>query len=273
MRALPSYLGAMPTLYSLGSGSKGNCFAVEEGGSLLLLDAGFSARELGRRAEAAGLPLDRTAAIVLTHEHGDHSAGAVQLARRLRVPIVASPGTWSALRATEALEHLALRAGEPVAVGPFRVAAAGSNHDAAEPMAVVAWGPSGRRVGLAHDLGRPTAAVRYLLRELDILVVEANHDEVLLRTSEYPAAVRQRIAGGGGHLSNRAAAELLEELVHPRLAHVVLAHLSERCNTPEEARGAVTPALRRAGFAGQLHVALQREVLRVEVGGELRSEK
>jgi phosphoribosyl 1,2-cyclic phosphodiesterase len=253
------------TLHSLGSGSRGNCFAVEDGEATLLLDAGFSAREIGRRAEAAKLALDRVRAIVLTHEHGDHAAGAVQLARTLGVPIVASPGTWSALKGGGRVAHLPLRAGEPAEVGPFKVAAAASNHDAAEPMAVVAWGASGRRVGLAHDLGRPTAAVRYLLREVSVLVVEANHDEVLLRTSAYPAAVRQRIAGGGGHLSNRAAAELIEELLHPRLAHVVLAHLSERCNTPEEARATVAPVLQRAGFGGRLHVARQDEVLRVEV--------
>jgi phosphoribosyl 1,2-cyclic phosphodiesterase len=254
------------TLHSFGSGSKGNCFALEEDGAVLLLDAGFSAREIERRADRAGVALSRVVGIALTHEHGDHAAAAIQLARRLRVPLAASPGTWQAL-ATDGIVHVPLRAGEPVDLGPFRIASALSNHDAAEPVALAAWGPSGRRVGLAHDLGRPTTAVRYLLREASVLVIEANHDEVLLRTSEYPASVRQRIAGGGGHLSNRAAAELLEELVHPHLHHVVLAHLSERCNTPDEARATVEPALRRAGYRGALHVAAQHEGLVVEVEG------
>lgn len=258
----------MTILHSLGSGSKGNCFVLEEDGSALLLDAGFSAREVGRRAELAGVPLERVCAIAVTHEHGDHASGAVQLARRLGVPVAASPGTWGALRGAEGLAHIPLRAGEPADVGGFRIAAAATNHDAAEPMALAVWGPSGHRVGLAHDLGRPTAAVRYLLRELSALVIEANHDEVLLRTSEYPAAVRQRISGGGGHLSNRAAAELIEELVHPHLGHIVLAHLSERCNTPAEARATIEPVLRRAGYRGALHVAGQNEVMRVEVRSE-----
>lgn len=255
----------MTILHSLGSGSKGNCFVLEDEGTALLLDAGFSARETVRRAGEAGVALDRVRGIVLTHEHGDHAAGAVQLARKLGVPIAASPGTWEALAPADGIPHLPLRAGEPVRIDPFTIAAAASNHDAAEPMALAVWGSSGHRIGLAHDLGRPTAAVRYLLREATVLVVEANHDEILLRTSEYPPAVRQRISGGGGHLSNRAAAELIEELLHPRLAHVVLAHLSERCNTPDEARNTVLPVLTRAGFRGQLHVALQREVLRVGV--------
>lgn len=256
----------MTILHSLGSGSKGNCFALEEDGVILLLDAGFSAREIGRRAALAGLDLSRLCAIAVTHEHGDHASGAVQLARQRGVPIIASPGTWSALRGADGIRHIALRAGEPAEVGGFRIAAAATNHDAAEPMALAVWGHSGIRIGLAHDLGRPTAAVRYLLRDLSVLVIEANHDEILLRTSEYPAAVRQRIAGGGGHLSNRAAAELIEELVHPYLEHVVLAHLSERCNTPEEARATVAPSLARAKFQGTLHVAGQHQVLRVELG-------
>jgi hypothetical protein len=119
----------------------------------------------------------------------------------------------------------------------------------------------GVRVGVAYDLGRPTAAVRYLLRNLTAIVLEANHDDVLLRTSGYPPVVQRRIAGSGGHLSNRAAAELLAELHHPGLGVVVLAHLSRQCNTAADARATVAPALRRAGFGGTLHVADQDEPL------------
>ncbi len=132
-----------------------------------------------------------------------------------------------------------------------------TSHDAAEPLAIAVDTIDGNRVGVAYDLGRPTAAVRYLLRDLTAVVLEANHDDVLLRTSGYPPSVQQRIAGSGGHLSNRACAELLEEMHHPGLGAVVLAHLSQRCNTPESARATVEPALLRAGFAGALHIAEQ----------------
>src|SRR6185312_2207765 len=118
-------------------------------------------------------------------------------------------------------------------------------------------GPDGTAVGVAYDLGRPTAAVRYLLQNLTALVLEANHDEVQLRTSGYPPVVQRRIAGSSGHLSNRAAAELLCELHHPGLSVVVLAHLSQQCNSAADARGTVEPALRRAGFRGALYVAEQ----------------
>jgi len=245
-------------LFVLGSGSRGNCFAVESDGVALLLDAGFSAREIERRAEAAGLELARVAGIALTHEHGDHATGAPRLARRLGVPVLTAPGTWDRLapRMRQAtLRGIGLQAS--LELGPFRVRACPTSHDAAEPLALAIRASDGASVGVAYDLGRPTAAVRYLLRDLTALVLEANYDEVALRTSGYPPVVQRRIAGSGGHLSNRAAADLLAELHHPGLSVVVLAHLSQRCNTADDARATVGPALRRVGFGGTLHVAAQ----------------
>jgi phosphoribosyl 1,2-cyclic phosphodiesterase len=252
----------MTTLYVLGSGSRGNCCAVESDGVAILIDAGFSVREIERRATHAGLALERVAAIVVTHEHGDHACGAAPLANRLRVPVLTAPGTWSQLApAMDQTEHRALGLCARLDIGPFTVHACPTSHDAAEPLAVAIRAADGTGIGVAYDLGRPTAAVRYLLRDLTAIVLEANHDDVLLRTSGYPPSVQRRIAGAGGHLSNRAAAALLAEVHHPGLAVVVLAHLSQRCNTAEEARATVTPALRKAGFAGSVHVALQDKPL------------
>jgi phosphoribosyl 1,2-cyclic phosphodiesterase len=252
----------MITLYVLGSGSRGNCCAVESDGVALLIDAGFSAREVERRAAEVGLDIARLAGIALTHEHGDHSRGAVGLARRHRVPVLTAPGTWRRIgMAIEEAEHRALGLCARVELGPFVVEACPTSHDAAEPLAIVVRGSDGTSVGVAYDLGRPTTAVRYLLRDLTAIVLEANHDEVQLRTSSYPPVVQRRIAGSGGHLSNRAAAELLAELHHPGLSIVVLAHLSAQCNTAAEARATVAPALRRVGFEGVLHVADQDEPL------------
>jgi phosphoribosyl 1,2-cyclic phosphodiesterase len=228
----------------------------------LLIDAGFSAREVERRAAAVGFDVARIAGIALTHEHGDHSCGAAGLARRLRVPVLTAPGTWGRLAAAMSdAEHRVLGLCARVELGPFIVEACPTSHDAAEPLAIVVRGSDHTSVGVAYDLGRPTTAVRYLLRDLTAIVLEANHDEVQLRTSGYPPVVQRRIAGSGGHLSNRAAAELLAELHHPGLSIVVLAHLSERCNTAAEARAIVAPALRRVGFDGVLHVADQDEPL------------
>lgn len=248
----------MIRLYVLGSGSRGNCCAVEADGVALLLDAGFSAREIERRASAAGLDLARVAGIALTHEHGDHACGAPRLARHLGVPVLTAAGTWECLAsAMRGATHRGIGFRTTVEMGPFRVEACPTSHDAADPVALAIRTADGTGIGVAYDLGRPTAAVRFLLRDLTALVLEANHDEVQLRTSGYPPVVQRRIAGSGGHLSNRAAAELLSELHHPGLAVVVLAHLSERCNTADDARATVAPALRRVGFGGTLHVAAQ----------------
>ncbi len=252
----------MTSLWVLGSGSGGNCCAVEADGATVLIDAGFTAKEVERRAERVALDLSRLSAIVLTHEHGDHAAGAGRLARRFRVPVVTATGTWASIqRRMRGAEHRPLGLCARVEVGPFVIQGCPTSHDAADPLAVVVRLADGTCVGVAYDLGRATLAVRYLLRDLTALVLEANHDDVLLRTSGYPASVQRRIAGSAGHLSNRAAAELLGELYHPGLGVVVLAHLSRRCNTPDDARATVAAALARAGFAGTLHVAGQDEPL------------
>lgn len=252
----------MTTLYSLGSGSRGNCFAIEADGAVLLVDVGFSAREITRRAAVVGLALERVAGIALTHEHGDHACGAARLARMLGVPVLTAPGTWDRLCVEmEGAEHRALGLATPAVAGPFRVRACPTSHDAAEPLALVIDAPDGVSIGVAYDLGRPSAALRYLFRALTAIVLEANYDDVLLRMSGYPPSVQHRIAGAGGHLSNRAAADLLVELHHDGLGTVVLAHLSQRCNEAAAARATVEPALRRAGFRGELHIALQAEPL------------
>jgi phosphoribosyl 1,2-cyclic phosphodiesterase len=252
----------MTALYVLGSGSRGNCCAVEHDGTAILIDAGFTPKEIERRAEAAGLALDRVGAILLTHEHGDHARGAGRLARRLGVPVMTAPGTWTRLAPRmRQTQHRPLGLCARAEIGPFAVTACPTSHDAAEPLAVALETGSGIRIGVAYDLGRPTAAVRYLLRDLTAIVLEANHDDVLLRTSDYPPVVQRRISGSGGHLSNRAAAELLSEVHHPGLGVVVLAHLSRQCNTADDARATVASALRRAGFGGTLHVADQDQPL------------
>lgn len=246
----------MTSLTVLGSGSKGNAVAVSSEGATLLVDAGFSARELARRAELAGLGLGTLCGIALTHEHSDHVQGAVRLARRHRVPILASTGTWNALGAPAGVTHIRLGAGR-IECGPFTLSGCSLLHDAAEPLALTVTTAAGISLGIAYDFGRATQALRYHFRALDALVIEANYDEVMLRTSEYPAGVQHRIAGSAGHLSNRATAQLLRELCHPGLSTVVLAHLSQRCNSPEVARDTVEPVLRSCGFRGEFAVALQ----------------
>jgi phosphoribosyl 1,2-cyclic phosphodiesterase len=247
----------MTALTMLGSGSRGNACTLTSGGATILLDAGFSAREIARRVELAGASLTGLCGVALTHEHGDHSQGAIRIARQYGVPVLTSPGTWRALGAPPDVEFRALRTTTRTECGPFTLAGCSLLHDATEPLALTVTTTDGLCLGVAYDFGRATQALRYHFRELHAIVVEANYDEVMLRTSEYPASVQHRIAGSGGHLSNRATAQFLTEVHHAGLVTVVLAHLSQRCNTPAVARAAVEPVLRRSGFLGDLYVAGQ----------------
>ena len=250
----------MTRLFVLGSGSKGNAFAVDTEEGVVLVDVGFGMKALARRAEQAGLGLDRVVAIVLTHEHGDHTAGAVALADRSGAPIICSKGTWRGLREPPEVPHHTLRPAHPLRLGSLTIHSCLTTHDANEPLAI-AIEVGTTRFAFATDIGRSTAGVRYLLRHAHAVVIESNFDDVMLRTGRYPASVQQRIAGSSGHLSNRAAADLVAEVVHEGLAAVVLAHLSEQCNTRERARQTVEPVLRARGFRGELFVAAQNEPL------------
>jgi len=259
-------------LIILGSGSRGNAVLLESGGESLLVDAGFSSRDLARRLAAAGATADGLRGIALTHEHGDHARGAPAAAAAWKVPILASRGTLAALapRLRPGTATRTLEASRTTTCGGFALRSYPTAHDAADPVMLVVGDADGRRVGIAYDVGSPTAALRHACHDLDALVLETNHDEVLLRSSRYPPAVRSRIAGRGGHLSNREAGLLAAEVAHAGLAVLVLAHLSDRCNTPDLARDAVALALKGTSFRGRLLVAGQDTPLPpVEVGAML----
>lgn len=248
----------------LGSGSSGNSVLVESPTTRVLIDAGFSGRDLERRLAAVDRDAAGIEALFVTHEHGDHTQGMGVFARRWGTPLYLSERTRHACRAllTGAEVVRGYRCAEPVVIGDLRIEPFLTVHDAVDPFAVtVTQLGTGEKLGIATDLGRPTAAVRHALERCDLLVLEANHDEILLRESVYPWSVKLRIAGSHGHLSNRAAAELAGEIAHPTLAAVVLAHLSEQANDPTLATEVVGARLERAGFRGLLQVGRQREPL------------
>ncbi|HSG49253.1 MAG TPA: MBL fold metallo-hydrolase, partial [Longimicrobiales bacterium] len=226
----------------------------------ILVDAGFSARDLARRLEGLGCDPDALDGIVVTHDHGDHTRGMGVFARRHGTPLFLTPDTGRAcarlLRGEERIE--AYRAGHPFEIGTLRIEPFLTVHDAADPVGVALVDEcTGLRLGVATDLGRPTTQIRHALSGCDLLILEANHDEVLLHTSGYPVSVKRRIASSHGHLSNQAAARFALELLHPRLAGVVLAHLSNECNRPDLALAVVGRALEDAGWSGHLAVADQ----------------
>jgi len=244
----------------LGSGSAGNSVLVSAGDTHILVDAGFSARSLAERLGTLGLAPESIQAIVVTHDHRDHTRGMGVFARRHGTPLHMTRATRDAcsdlLNGDEGVTEYA--PGRPFGLGRLRIEPFLTVHDAADPVGVaVVDESSGLRLGVATDLGRPTAQIRHALAGCDLLILEANHDEVLLHTGPYPASVKRRIASSHGHLSNQAAARLAVELLHPRLAGVVLAHLSFECNRPVLAERVVGDALRARGWRGHLEVARQ----------------
>jgi phosphoribosyl 1,2-cyclic phosphodiesterase len=248
----------------LGSGSAGNATLVEAGGVRVLIDAGFSGRDLERRLESVGVEADSIAGIVITHDHGDHTRGMGVLARRHGLPLYLTALTRVAcanlLSGTERV--LTYASSAPFRIGALEIRPFLTVHDAADPVAVtVCDTATGARLGIATDLGRPTAAVRAELAGCHMLVLEANHDDARLWAGPYPWSVKQRIASSHGHMSNRAAAELARELLHPGLRTIVLAHLSEHCNDAALAEDAVGSALARSRYRGTLTAAPQHEPL------------
>ncbi|HEX2189111.1 MAG TPA: MBL fold metallo-hydrolase [Longimicrobiaceae bacterium] len=257
----------------LGSGSRGNSVLVEGGGVRLLVDAGFSGRDMERRLAAVEVPPDSVTALLITHDHGDHTRGMGVFARRWGVPLYMTDPTRAAcaklLDGSEPVRRYGSEAA--VEVGGLSVAPFLTVHDAVDPIAVtVTERGTGQKLGIATDLGRATTSVRHALRGCDLLILESNHDPILLRESHYPWSVKSRIAGGHGHLSNRAAAELAVELHHPGLAAVVLAHLSEAANDPGLARDTVGAALERHRYRGPVQVAPQEKPLECIDVGALR---
>ena len=246
---------------------------VMAGDTRILVDAGFSARDLARRLQRVDCDPDAIDAIVVTHDHGDHTRGMGVYARRHGTPLYLTDPTRRAcarlLRGGERIEPY--RAGHPFRIGRLRIEPFLTVHDAADPVGVALVDlDTGCRLGVATDLGRPTAGIRHALSGCHLLVLEANHDEGLLHRAPYPWSVKSRIASSHGHLSNEAAARFALELLHDELVAVFLAHLSRESNDPRLAAQVVGRALRDAGWRGLLEVARQDQPTAVHDVADLR---
>jgi phosphoribosyl 1,2-cyclic phosphodiesterase len=205
----------------------------------VLVDCGFTARELERRCATVGVAPCDLDAILLTHEHGDHVRGVAALSRRHGIEVWTAPGTWRALGG-EGFQKLRLFSGHEAhfRVGDLKVTPFPVPHDAREPCQFVLE-CAGRRLGMLTDAGTITPHIRDLLSECDGLVLECNHDQEMLRSGPYPPTLRVRVGGAYGHLSNLQAAQLIDGLPHRHLRHLLLAHISETNNVPELAREAI----------------------------------
>ncbi len=238
----------------LASGSRGNSSHVSAHGRSLIIDAGLSARETLRRMELVSADPETVEGIVITHEHSDHVKGARALARRLKIPVYATQGTFRKVGLSDDITTFVIEPGKEVSIGSFKIIPFTIPHDAEDPVGLLI-DAHGASIGIATDLGFCTQLVRKRLANCSALVVEFNHDDKMLMEGPYPWFLKQRVRGRMGHLSNDSSGDMLKDLIHSNLQHVVLAHLSEVNNLPELAEGSASEALGSRGNGICLHVA------------------
>lgn len=243
---------------SLGSGSSGNATLVESAnGVRTLVDCGVAPARLFKHLAALGVRPDTLTAIVLTHEHGDHTQSAPVLRERYGIPVFAGPATlqasWLAPIISHAFDPAAAWAIGDLVFTPYAVP-----HDASETYGF-AIDADGCRAALFTDLGSETGEIAPALARADLVVVEANHDREMLQNGAYPWFLKQRIGGRNGHLSNiQCAALLTRAFSDDRPRTVWLAHLSAHNNTPEVAVETVAGALALTGQTQTTVAALPR---------------
>ena len=237
------------TVLPIASSSKGNSYVVAQGGHALLIDCGIAVSNVRRALGLLELDLKALDAVLVTHNHVDHVSGLKRLLNAVDVPIFANAMT---AEATASQEHLGIDAfvcfenGQSFEIGPFAVTPFSVPHDASDPVGYLVRGEQTYFHGT--DIGLPLDSIGMKLVEADLATLESNHDPVLLRTSDRPPCLKQRIAGPRGHLSNEQACELVERFASPRLKHLWLAHLSAQCNAPHLALAAMQETLRKKGL-------------------------
>ncbi|MCS7051875.1 MAG: MBL fold metallo-hydrolase [Thermomicrobium sp.] len=231
-------------VHCFGSGSGGNAFLLRSDRAAILVDAGFTPSMLRRALRACGVRDHELSAIVITHEHRDHVRGLTGLLRWHSCPVLATDGTFRALR-VDWMRRTRLVAGQSLEVGDLVILPIATAHDANEPIGLRVTAPRAS-LALFTDLGSVTPEVIDALQTATLVVLEANHDPMLLATGPYPAWLKRRIASPVGHLSNDQAAHAAAHL-SPAVQMLWLAHLSEENNRPELAVGTVRERLRDAG--------------------------
>lgn len=240
----------MFSLTMLGSGSSGNAALIATDHCRLLVDGGLSARQLVVRLELCGVRPEQLDGVLLTHEHGDHVCGLEVLCRKYQIPIYCNALTAEAIRCGSLGGHRnwrIFRTGAEFSICDITVLTFPVPHDAVEPVGF-AFHAGRCGLGFITDLGYATKMLVERLREVHTLVIETNHDEKMLQACQFrPWPVKQRIMSRHGHLSNAAAATVVEQLLPGKIERVVLGHLSRDCNSPELAKGAMQALLAKAG--------------------------
>lgn len=246
---------------SLASGSSGNCYMIQTESTTLLVDAGISGKKIQQGIESTGTPAQEVAALLVTHEHTDHTKSVATLAKRFQtLPVFATQGTWDHMDCCIPTDQKkVLREGSQFQIGDLKIEPFGLSHDAAQPVGY-SVSHEDRQITIVTDTGCCSEEILSQAEQADILVLEANHDVDMLRIGKYPWFLKQRVLGDQGHLSNEAAGRCLVELLrrNSKNRHVYLAHLSRENNFPEMAYQTVKNILEDANYyiGNQLQLGL-----------------
>ena len=220
------------SITSLNSGSNGNCYYIGNDEEAILVDAGISCRETEKRMKRLGLQMEKVKAIFISHEHGDHIAGIVVLARKFKLPVyITIPTVTNGRLRLEKNSIISFEAHKPVFIGGLSVTAFPKFHDASDPHSFMV-SCKGVNVGIFTDIGIVCKQVIHYFQQCHAAFLEANYDETMLENGSYPYHLKKRISSGMGHLSNTQALELFKKYRPSFMSHLLLSHLSKNNNDP-----------------------------------------
>jgi len=251
--------GAPPvSVQSLGSGSAGNAFLIQRGDLLLLLDCGVGIRMIRSALSARNRRLDQIDAIVLTHEHIDHVRTIPQVIDA-KTPVIATQGTFDRLRIADP-HWRPIAASRPIEIAGVRIWALPVDHDANEPCGYLIEMPE-TTITIITDLGSWHERLAGAVAASELVILEANHDEEMLRRGPYPPHLKRRVGSAVGHLSNRDCGMALAGIAKGGRSapEVWLAHLSETNNRPALAESTVRDALARSDLELPVSALPRRE--------------
>ncbi len=231
---------------SLVSGSSGNALYLEYKKTKILIDCGVSCKRVCDSLKQLDVSPQEIDAIVVTHEHSDHTSGIEVFTKKFGTEVYASGGTLSKIPFCS--DGIELLSGKSCQVGDIEIAGFDIPHDATQPFGYVFMAGE-KKLAVATDMGKIDLAVAQTIRGSNLAFIEANHDVNMLRDGPYPTYLKNRIRSSEGHLSNDQCAELAAALARTGTENIILGHLSATNNTPETAMNAVGNVLKKEGFS------------------------
>lgn len=250
---------------SLYSGSTGNSFLVKNDDTCILVDAGVSGIKIVEALDSIGLKIEQIDAILVTHEHTDHTKSVGTLSKKYNIPVFANAETWMAMptedkKVPENLKNI-FYIDKKFTIGNLEIQAFSIPHDAANPCGFSIFG-SGKKISIATDVGHITPSIFENLKESSFVLLESNYDPEVLKCSPYPYHLKRRISSPDGHLPNKEAGVTISNLIPSGLNSAMLGHLSKENNFPELAHQTVVNELLAHNYAEDsihLYVASRNE--------------